>query len=233
MICASPSPLGKFLINQIIPCIWINNHLGAVQGLCCRLVFQNISARWREDVKDTVFQITEEIKQIDVINVLTQHLTCELRIMFYRIWRWLEALWTISICFWSSSSGRSFDKKRLKNLSSSPARLNRKLMIVNCSKRGVTQQRTTRDNQNICRPTFEASSKFDAEFSSLVIKYKWNLGDQGTSSEPIWITVFSSLVTNVRFSSKLSLIEFKVDWILLKNRRFKSSTYQVLDPVCL
>ena len=53
--------------------------------------------------------------------------------------------------------------------------------------------------------TFEASSKFEAEFSSLVIKYIRNFGDHGTSSEPIWITVFSSLVTNVRFSNKLSV----------------------------
>ena len=68
--------------------------------------------------------------------------------------------------------------------------------------------------------TFEASSKFEAEFSSLVIKYIRNFGDHGTSSEPIWITVFSSLVTNVRFSNKLSvvnqkLIEYK------KNRRLQ------------
>ena len=58
--------------------------------------------------------------------------------------------------------------------------------------------------------TFEASSKFDAAFSSLVIKYKRNLGDHSMTSDPISITVFSFEI-NVRFSSKLSI---KIHWML-------------------
>ncbi len=51
--------------------------------------------------------------------------------------------------------------------------------------------------------TFEASSRLEAAFSSLVIKYKRNFGDHSITSEPISMTVFSSEV-NVLFSSKLS-----------------------------